>query len=118
VGDIADEHDRLSARSRHRRDGTWSLSGLLRPDEVEEQTEIALPESEDYETIAGLINSELGRLATRGDSVTLKLDRTPDDDEDDPPALIVHLSVERMDGRRIDRVVMTVDERRTEGDES
>jgi CBS domain containing-hemolysin-like protein len=118
VGDIADEHDRLSARSRHRRDGTWSLSGLLRPDEVEEQTEIALPESEDYETIAGLINSELGRLATRGDSVTLELDRTPDDDEDDPPALIVHLSVERMDGRRIDRVVMTVDERRTEGDES
>ena len=54
VGDIADEHDRLSARSRHRRDGTWSLSGLLRPDEVEEQTGIALPESEDYETIGGL----------------------------------------------------------------
>ncbi len=54
VGDIADEHDRLSSRSRHRRDGTWSLSGLLRPDEVEEQTGIALPEGEDYETIAGL----------------------------------------------------------------
>ena len=29
VGDIADEHDRLSARSRHRRDGTWSLSGQI-----------------------------------------------------------------------------------------
>ncbi len=109
VGDIADEHDRLSARSRHRRDGAWSLSGLLRPDEVEEQTEIALPESEDYETIAGLINAELGRLAHRGDVVTFELDRTPDDDEDDPPPLVVHLSVERMDGRRIDRVVMTVD---------
>jgi CBS domain containing-hemolysin-like protein len=118
VGDIADEHDRLSARSRHRRDGTWSLSGLLRPDEVAEQTEIELPESEDYETIAGLINAELGRLAKRGDSVTLELDRTPDDDEDDPPALIVHLSVERMDRRRIDRVVMTVDERPTGGEES
>ena len=118
VGDIADEHDRLSARSRHRRDGTWSLSGLLRPDEVEEQTEIALPESEDYETIAGLINAELGRLAQRGDSVTLELDRTPDDDEDDPPALVVHLSVERMDGRRIDRVIMTVDAAPTGSDES
>ena len=110
VGDIADEHDRLSARSRHRRDGTWSLSGLLRPDEVEEQTDIALPESEDYETIAGLINAELGRLAVRGDSVRLELDRTPEDDEDDPPPLVVHLSVERMDGRRIDRVIMTVDD--------
>jgi CBS domain containing-hemolysin-like protein len=118
VGDIADEHDRLSSRSRHRRDGTWSLSGLLRPDEVEEQTGIALPESEDYETIAGLINAELGRLASRGDSVTLELDRTPEDDEDDAPPIVVHLSVERMDGRRIDRVVMTVDERPSGGDES
>ena len=110
VGDIADEHDRLSARSRHRRDGTWALSGLLRPDEVEEQTGVALPESEDYETIAGLINARLGRLAARGDSVTLELDRTPDDDEDDLPPLVVHLAVEHMEGKRIDRVVMTVDE--------
>ena len=109
MGDIADEHDRLSARARHRRDGTWALSGLLRPDEVEEQTGIALPEGEDYETIAGLINAELGRLAARGDAITLRLDRTPDDD-DTPPPLVVHLAVEHMDGRRIDRVVMTVDD--------
>ncbi|WP_230973416.1 hemolysin family protein [Aeromicrobium terrae] len=111
VGDIADEHDRLSSRSRHRRDGTWSLSGLLRPDEVEEQTGIALPESEDYETIAGLINAELGRLAERGDVATIELARPRDDDDDEePPPLVVHLRVERMEGRRIDRVVMTVDE--------
>jgi CBS domain containing-hemolysin-like protein len=110
VGDIADEHDRLATRSRHRRDGTWSLSGLLRPDEVEEQTEVALPESEDYETIAGLVNAELGRLAQRGDTVTLQIDRTPDEGEDDAPPLVVHLAVERMDGRRIDRVVMTVED--------
>ena len=38
VGDISDEHDRLSANARRRRDGTWSLSGLLRPDEVEDLT--------------------------------------------------------------------------------
>jgi CBS domain containing-hemolysin-like protein len=109
VGDIADEHDRLSARSRHRRDGTWSLSGLLRPDEVEEQTGVALPEGEDYETIAGLINSELGRIAVRGDVVNLSLDRAPDDDDDDPEPLLVTLTVERMEGRRIDRVSLTVD---------
>jgi CBS domain containing-hemolysin-like protein len=109
VGDIADEHDRLSSRSRHRRDGTWSLSGLLRPDEVEEQTGVALPESEDYETIAGLIHVELGRIAVRGDVVTLSIDRTPGDDEDDPEPLVVSLTVERMEGRRIDRVSLTVD---------
>ncbi len=118
VGDIADEHDKLSARSRHRRDGTWALSGRLRPDEVEEQTGISLPEDEDYETIAGLMNAELGRLAIRGDTVTLQLDRTPGDDDDDAPPLVVHLKVERMDGRRIDRVVLTVDGRPQGGVES
>jgi CBS domain containing-hemolysin-like protein len=116
VGDIADEHDRLSSRSRHRRDGTWSLSGLLRPDEVEEQTGIALPEGEDYETIAGLILERLGRLGQRGDVVSLRLDRTPDDDEDDPEPLLVTLTIERMEGRRIDRVSLTVDDEAMPGE--
>ncbi|MEO6471385.1 MAG: hemolysin family protein [Aeromicrobium sp.] len=109
VGDIADEHDRLSARSRHRRDGTWSLSGLLRPDEVEEQTGIALPEHDDYETIAGLINQYLGRLAERGDAVSFSLDQTPEMEDDDIDPETVRLTVERMDGRRIDRVSLTVE---------
>ena len=108
VGDIADEHDRLSARSRHRRDGTWSLSGLLRPDEVEEQTGIALPEGEDYETIAGLMHVELGRIATRGDEVVLHLERRGDEDEE-PEQLTVTLRVDRMEGRRIDRVSLTAE---------
>jgi CBS domain containing-hemolysin-like protein len=118
VGDIADEHDRLSARTRHRRDGTWALSGLLRPDEVEEQTGIRLPESEDYETIAGLVNAVLGRLAKRGDTITQEITHTGNGDEDDIPPLVVHLVVEHMDGRRIDRVVMTVDPPPAAEDES
>ncbi|WP_269305333.1 hemolysin family protein [Aeromicrobium sp. HA] len=109
VGDIADEHDRLSERSRHRRDGTWSLSGLLRPDEVFEQTGVKLPESEDYETIAGLVLERLGRLAVRGDVVTLEVDSTPENDEDDVEPLTVHLAVERLEGRRIDRLALTID---------
>lgn len=109
VGDIADEHDKIFEHSRHRRDGTWSLSGLLRPDEVLEQTGVGLPESEDYETIAGLVLERLGRLAVRGDVVTLRVDSTPEDDEDDTEPLTVHLTVERLEGRRIDRVALTVD---------
>ena len=119
VGDIADEHDRLSARSRHRRDGTWSLSGLLRPDEVAEQTGIELPEDDDYETIAGLINQYLGRLASRGDEVVLSIDPTPDLEDDEVEPLVVRLVVDRMDGHRIDRVSMTSVGTLTEGgDES
>ncbi|GAA3542959.1 membrane protein [Aeromicrobium flavum] len=108
VGDIADEHDRVSDRSRHRRDGTWSLSGLLRPDEVFEQTGVSLPEGEDYETIAGLVLERLGRLAVRGDVVDLLVDSTPENDEDDAVPLTVRLTVERLEGRRIDRIALTI----------
>jgi len=108
VGDIADEHDRLSARSRHRSDGTWSLSGLLRPDEVAEQTGLLLPESEDYETIGGLMHAVLGRIAERGD--TVDLDAVPTQENGDElaiPEVPVRLTVEHMQGRRIDRIVLT-----------
>ena len=116
VGDIADEHDRLSARSQHLRDGTWSLSGMLRPDEVEEQTGISLPEHDDYETIAGLINAELGRIPDRGDVAELRL-TGPEPDDAHPTVLVVRLTVERMDGRRIDRVSMTTEQVVEDGDD-
>ena len=69
VGDISDEHDRLGARARQRRDGAWSLSGLLRPDEVEDATGIELPDHEDYDTIGGLVMQRLGKIPHAGDRV-------------------------------------------------
>lgn len=110
VGDIADEHDRLSGRSRHRRDGTWALSGLLRPDEVAEQTGISLPEHDDYETIAGLINAELGRIPTRGDVAEFVIEANGAGNGDETTRVQIRLTVERMEGRRIDRVSLTADE--------
>jgi CBS domain containing-hemolysin-like protein len=108
VGDIADEHDRLSARSRHRSDGTWSLSGLLRPDEVAEQTGLLLPESEDYETIGGLVHALLGRIAERADTVDLEARPTQENgDEVATNAVRVRLTVEHMQGRRVDRLLLT-----------
>lgn len=116
VGDIADEHDRLSARSRRRSDGAWSLSGMLRPDEVAEQTGLFLPESDDYETVAGLVNARLGRIGDRGDVVVLDAlpVREPEDDGQLEP-VSVRLTVERMQGLRIDRLILT---REPEIDES
>lgn len=108
VGDISDEHDRMADRSRHRRDGTWSLPGLLRPDEVAEQTGLLLPESDDYETIAGLVHATLGRIADRGDEVELVAQPVREHDgEGQPEAVRVRLTVERMQGRRIERLVLT-----------
>jgi CBS domain containing-hemolysin-like protein len=104
VGDIADEHDGLSANARLQRDGTWSLSGLLRPDEVEDLTGIALPDHEDYDTIAGLVLQVLGRVPEVGDLAEVSVpDRS---DPDEPREQLAVLTVERMDGLRIDRLTL------------
>lgn len=107
VGDIADEHDRLGARGRLRRDGSWSISGLLRPDEVEDLTGIELPEGEDYDTVAGLVLKSLGRIPTAGEYVVVPLAEPHDDD---PPARNAVLTVESMEGLRIDRLSLRVEE--------
>ncbi|GAB2978480.1 hemolysin family protein [Nocardioides montaniterrae] len=104
VGDISDEHDRLGARGRLRRDGSWSLSGMLRPDEVEDLTGVPLPEDEDYDTIAGLALKVLGRVPGAGDVATVEL---PKVDEDEPDRTAT-LTVEHMDGLRIDRLSLRV----------
>jgi CBS domain containing-hemolysin-like protein len=112
VGDIADEHDRLGSRARQRRDGSWSLSGLLRPDEVEDITGVALPENEDYDTIAGLVLRVLGRIPLAGDVAEVPL-TTPLVDEEDVASVdtVAVLRVEHMDGLRVDRLHLTVEER-------
>ena len=106
VGDISDEHDRLGASARQRRDGSWALSGLLRPDEVEDLTGIALPEGEDYDTIAGLVLKVLGRVPEIGDVAEIPVpDRS---DPEEPREQLAVLTVEHMDGLRVDRLVLTL----------
>lgn len=106
VGDIADEHDRHGHRARRRPDGTWVLSGLMRPDEVAEVTGLPLPEHEDYDTVAGLFVRELGRIPVQHDAVMLELPGPPSDDEDVENVLEVHLKAVHLDGMRVDRLVM------------
>jgi len=89
VGDVADEHDSRRARVYLVADGTWSVPGLLRPDELTEMTGVVVPEDASYETLGGLIMAELGRLPVQGEDVEVAG---------------VRLRVERMDGRRVERV--------------
>jgi CBS domain containing-hemolysin-like protein len=103
---FADSHDRDASTSRRRRDGGWSLSGLLRPDEIAHETGLALQEHEDYETVAGLVLQHLGRIAEIGDEVVVPADRSSDADSDGPTRVRVGISVERMEGRRVDRVLL------------
>ncbi len=108
VGEIVDEHDRLGAHARRRNDGTWSLSGLLRPNEISGLTGVKLPEHNDYDTVAGLLVSHLGRMPETGDEVLVALPAKVVDDEESWTTETVVLTVDRMDGRRIDRVHLRV----------
>jgi CBS domain containing-hemolysin-like protein len=105
VGEISDEHDRYGSRVRRRYDGSWLVSGLLRPDEVRDATGLALPEHESYDTVAGLLVRVLGKIPQRGDEVEVPLPVVvPEDDDEEPVRESVLMRVERMDGLRADRI--------------
>jgi CBS domain containing-hemolysin-like protein len=71
VGDVRDEHDRgEAARYRDAGENTWIVSGMLRPDELAEVVGWSFPENEVYETLAGYLLAELGRIPSVGDTVT------------------------------------------------
>jgi CBS domain containing-hemolysin-like protein len=72
VGEVRDEHDPREDGVRREGTGRWSLSGLLRPDEVATRVGIVLPEGEDYETLGGLISSRLGLIPGVADSMRLE----------------------------------------------
>ncbi|MBX3078773.1 MAG: HlyC/CorC family transporter [Cryobacterium sp.] len=91
VGEVADEHDRSRADVISFRNGV-TFPGMLRPDELLDRAGVSVPEDGPYETVAGFIMSELGRLPVVGDTVAIPSGE---------------LRVERLDGRRIDRVRFT-----------
>lgn len=67
VGDILDEDDEEESPATERADGTWVLPANLRLDEVQKFTSIDLPQSEDYDTLSGLVLKTLGRVVEVGD---------------------------------------------------
>jgi CBS domain containing-hemolysin-like protein len=93
VGEVADEHDRTRAGVVRGRDSI-TFPGILRPDELREQADVAVPEDGPYETVAGFVMNELGRLPKVGDEVAIGGGT---------------LRVERLDGRRVDRIRYTPD---------
>lgn len=89
VGDVSDEHDRSRTTAREMTDGSWTLPGLWRPDEVRERLRAPVPDGPAYETIGGWVMAELGRVPVAGDTVEL------------PGWSITVLT---MDGMRVDRL--------------
>ncbi len=98
VGDLKDEHDTMGVQVQAAGDGSWEISGLLRPDELAESTDIYLPEHEDVETIAGLVAHNLERIPKVGDKVKATgVNREGNE-------VTVTLEVLKMEGHRVDRL--------------
>ncbi|GAB3846220.1 hemolysin family protein [Nesterenkonia populi] len=90
VGEVADEHDRLAPGVLQAANGDWFFPGLLRPDEINKQIlELEIPEDPAYETVAGCVLFQLGRVAAVGDEADV---------------VGGTLTVTGMEGRRIDRL--------------
>ena len=88
VGELGDEHDRAKPGVTRGANSSVLFPGMIRPDELLEMA-IKVPADGAYETVAGYIMAQLGRIPAVGDEVTIDGGS---------------LRVERMDGRRVDRV--------------
>lgn len=92
VGEVLDEHDPRRPPIRRTVEGGVVVPGDMRPDEIEEIADIAVPESPAYETLGGFVMATLGRVPAVGDVAE---------------AGGVRAVVESMDGRRIEVVRLT-----------
>jgi putative hemolysin len=93
AGALPDREERAEAMVVERPDGSWLVDGMMPIDEFEDVCGLAgISEEGDFETVAGFIIFRLGRLPVAGDRV----------ERGD-----MSLEVVDMDGRRIDKVLVS-----------
>ncbi len=68
-GDIQDEHDRNHLVARKLSDTTFEFSGRMEIEEINDTYHLDIPESDDYQTIAGLLFTHLGAIPDEGETI-------------------------------------------------
>jgi putative hemolysin len=101
VGEIADEHEDEEATIVEVGEGEWMVSGMLRVEALEEKLDADLA-GDDYETVAGMVFTSLGRVPAVG-TVVAKNGWL--------------FEIERADRRRIYRLKVSPDPNWKKGDE-
>jgi putative hemolysin len=95
VGDLPETGAEAGPTAVRREDGSWLVDGLLPVEELAELLDLEEPSDEergDYRTVGGLVMYQLSRIPTVGDRLSWRgLD----------------LEVVDMDGRRVDKVLVT-----------
>jgi putative hemolysin len=69
VGEIADEYDRDHRYIEVVTEGVWVVDGRLPVEDANEDLGLDIPESEEYDTLAGWVLSELGHIPVVGERV-------------------------------------------------
>ncbi len=94
VGNIQDEYDNEDEEYSLVSENTYTVDGTMPIDEVSDLIDFELPEG-DYDTLAGLLVSELGYIPKKTDHPTVTIGR-------------VSLTVEEVEDRRISRVLIVI----------
>jgi CBS domain containing-hemolysin-like protein len=94
IGELEDEHDRHHS-SLTRRGRSVTFDATWRPDELRRRAGVVVPEGEHWDTVAGFLAAQLGRVPEPGDSVRIAGG---------------NLRVERADGPRVSRVQFIPDD--------
>ncbi|SJM70828.1 hemolysin family protein [Gulosibacter sp. 10] len=98
LGEVRDEHDQPHDEIRAGEDAIL-FPASLRPDELWSRAGVRVPESDDYETVAGFVFDRLERIPDLGEEIELEHGR---------------LRVEEIDGARIERLGYRSDDPETD----
>ena len=95
AGDVTESGSEAAPRAFRREDGTWLLDGMLSSEDFRELFDAQpLPGEEDnlYETLGGFVMAHLGRIPSVGDAFEWNE---------------LRFEVMDMDGRRVDKILLT-----------
>lgn len=95
MGDIYDEYDEDITDVKEIEPNKYLVNGLLSIEEVNDMLEIEIPEDDSYETIAGFVLSHIGYIPEEKDRPELHFDT-------------FSIKIEKMDEKRIDQVIITL----------
>lgn len=92
VGTFHTDEGPAEPQAIRRKDGSYLVSGAMPADELADLLGMVLPENRDYDTLAGLLLAEFGRIPQTGEHID---------------AFNHRFEVVDLDGRRIDKVIAT-----------
>jgi putative hemolysin len=102
VGEMMSPQGEFEAAATRREDGSWLFDGMIQIDELKDYLDVdELPDEADgsYETLSGLMMAQLGRIPIVGDHFEWNH---------------LHFEVMDMDGRRVDKVLISANEEKKE----